>query len=309
MRDENRFQLERRILSDNDADLAADVTIGTVKFAINALAILKASDNPGFALSLAAAAELGGIELESRKQRIAKFWANLWKSVRALPQERQRVFETQFTTEEGARILEVAYLQAASSVDPEKLEAIASLLKNSLSSEDLREHQTRWLLRLLDQVDVVQILMLKSLTPKNQEDLTFPEKHAEVFQDDQVLQIAYPGHFEENPHATEEEKQKIWQQWQAERQLDQERYQISRERHSIYLSRLHHLVELGLLGATQKFGGIIETGVTALGMALLKITDAADYGEWGEAEQTNAVQAMADARLNLDKGLEDAFRF
>lgn len=302
--------MRRRKISDYNADMSTELVIGAAKIGTVFLTCL--NQGPEAALGSAFIAEAGGILLQSHKARISALMQVTTEKVLQLPAEFQERFRANVETEEGERIIETAWNQAASSVDPEKLTYIAALLKNSLSSSDLQTHQTRWLLRLLDEIDDVQLLILQSHTSQHQTDQSFRDRHEAIFNDAQRPELGRRQHprYAEDPTTDEErmqrqeERRKSEEQWQAKKQD----YEIARERHALYQSRVHHLAEMGLLGAkveddrvifdSVEFGKVSQT-LTPLGAALLKIIDATSDTEWGYGEQINPIEALQQSKAAI----------
>lgn len=325
-------QIEKRFISDHDAQVIAGVGGAIVKTGVAAAALVAAG--PVAAVGVTLASELTGVVLESQKQRLVSLARRFSKRTAELPTDVQERVREQLSTDAGSRIFETAWQQAAQEVDPEKLDFIAALLKNSLSSEVLREHQTRWLLKMLDELDTVQIVILQSFATQYKNDRNFRELHSGVFEDENhpeppefVFSRQYskfvrgqgPQTEEEQALAERERTEYIKERdaYNATLPQKQEQYQLARERHALYRSRVHTLVERGLLGVVRKsgrFGAVDEVSeaLTPLGAALLKIIDAVEHSEWGVGEQVNAVQAvqqsLVDIAENSRRELEEQVR-
>ncbi len=271
-----------------DALVLADVAVGVTKVGISAIGLLSA--NPSVALLAAIAAEMTGALLERQKVRFTDFVGVLNRKLRSLPEPRKEQWQSRFEEDEGQQFFEDACNQAAQTVSPEKVEAIAALVKNSLSAKELRLHDARRLLQLLEELDPVEIILLQSYTKRYSDDTAFLEQHKAVFEG--VMAPKAPHHSEH--HALFDYGQPIQKEKTSEQEKQKQEYQMARELHAIYVNRTNHLVDIGLLGVSI-MSGHRELELTALGTALLKIVDLADDDEWGLGEQTNVVQALRHA--------------
>lgn len=323
-------QIEKRRVSDHDAQIVAGVSGAAVKVGVAAAALV--ASGPAAAIGALIASELTGVVLESEKQRLADFFKKFATRIVELPADVQDRVKKQLDTDAGSRLFETAWHHAAQEVDPQKLDSIAALLKNSLSSEVLREHQTRWLLKLLNQLDLSQIVILQSFTEKYRADKSFRERHTAIFQDEQPPRypeapnflLTYPRHT--SPRTVEQAAQlkaeqekynlehaawvKRYDSYKRELPLKLEEYELARERHALHESRLHNLVEIGLLGAVRapdrwdREKVKVTQGLTPLGLALLKVIDAVDTSEWGQGEQINTVQAMQQSLEDIARNAQ-----
>lgn len=294
--------IERRRISDHDAEVLGGVGSSVIKAGIAAAALVAAG--PVAAVGVTLAQELAGVVLEGQKERLSEFARRFTSRTSKLPADAQDRVRARLETQEGTRIFETAWNQAAKSVDPEKLDHLTALLKNSLSSEELQEHQTRWLLRLLDEVDVVEIVILQSYMTDHLQNDDFRERHALVFANAQEPRsphrhVHYMWEGQSQPDDAELPQEALEANEEVSR--EQRDYQIQRELHSLFQSRIHHLIELGLLGAAHGGRvGDVHNALTPLGAALLKIIDAAQSEEWGTGEQTNAVQAIQRSEVEAE---------
>ena len=224
MANESNNEIQHRQVSDREANLAASATITSAKLAIKSAALLPLlHGDPLASLELSALSDFGGLLLENQKNRVAALCSKAIERVRRLSPTHQKRFEENLVTETGDRIFETAWRQAAEAVDPEKLDQISALLANSLSSESLREHHTRWLLKLLAEIDQVQIIVLQSLT-KAHNNADFKAKHMAIFNDSQ--------HPKSLPPFAQHTAQEM------------ETYELARERHALHQRRIQRLAEL-----------------------------------------------------------------
>lgn len=318
-------KIEKRRITDHDAQVLADVGIAIAKVGIAATAFV--ATGPVATVGAALAYELSGVLLDSQRKRLADFAIRFSKRTAELPTDVQNRIREQLGTDAGTRIFETAWNQAAQEVDPEKLDFIAALLKNSLSSEVLRENQTRWLLKLLDALDTVQIIVLQSYAKQNKTDSAFRNKHSVIFENErhpeppQFISTRPRPEFSSGFAPLTDKEKVIAKEYQDDlkRELDayqselpaeQEKYELARERHALYKSRVHNLVERGLLGIIREDDNFrnqvdkVSEGLTPLGAALLKIIDAVDPSEWGQAEQVNTVQVIQQSLVDIAQNAE-----
>jgi hypothetical protein len=93
------------------------------------------------------------------------------------------VIEERAKTEGFGAILEEAMFQASRATTEERLEYIANCLKNSLTSDELEDEAQLRLLRLLNQINDAEVIVLKFLAISAWEQAdrrAFAEKHADV---------------------------------------------------------------------------------------------------------------------------------
>lgn len=125
-------------------------------------------------------AELAGnIIPNQRIDRIVKFAKALEKRLNHLEKEfvRSAIGDENFND-----LLEEGFRQAAQSLSDERRDYIASLLVNSLSSEDIQYAESKHLLRILGELNDVEVLWLRfHLIPTINGDLEFREKHTDIF--------------------------------------------------------------------------------------------------------------------------------
>ena len=187
------------------------------------------------------------------------------------------------------------------------------------------------MLKLLNDLDPVQIIILQtyssrfthfdfslpqrsdavSYDERQQELKDFRERHSEVFRDEIIPKRERPvyEHDGKDPQneAEQIQRKQDWQDYLRRVEEVTDANEIAREKRALYLSRVHHLAEMGLIGDSQQriHSGLedpIITTLTPLGAALLKIIQVADSKEWGKGEQLNAVQSR-------QKGKEDLKQF
>lgn len=133
-------------------------------------------------------AELAGTVIPNQRiNRIIKFATTLEK--RLLNLEKDFV-QSQLENENFSDLLEEALRQASHSLSEERREYISSLIANSLSSKDIEYIESKHLLKVLDELNDIEIIWLqyfqKRRTQKEASD--FREKYPEILKPIQVMQ-------------------------------------------------------------------------------------------------------------------------
>jgi hypothetical protein len=151
-------------------------------------------------------AELVGTVMPNQRiERIAKFVEILARRLEELKQDSMR---SQITNENCADLMEEGLRQAARSLSDERREYIASLIANGVNSENIEYMESRHLLRILGELNDIEILWLRYyLDPHMVGDHEFREKHNKVLEpvmaphgsppslfDKEALQISYKEH-------------------------------------------------------------------------------------------------------------------
>ena len=95
------------------------------------------------------------------------------------PEEKSKV-EARMLEEKSIDLMEDGFLQAARALSEERTEYIASLLKNSLTDEDLEQNAYKRLLFLLGEINDIEVIILKAYSLYGAEQQNFWEKHREV---------------------------------------------------------------------------------------------------------------------------------
>ena len=97
-------------------------------------------------------------------QRIDRI-ASLLKALESKidPEEKANV-EARMLEEKSIDLMEDGFLQAARALSEERIEYIASLLKNSLTDEDLEQNAYKRLLFILSETNDIEVLLLKYYT-------------------------------------------------------------------------------------------------------------------------------------------------
>ena len=101
---------------------------------------------------------LGVVIPQQRIDRIAKFAAEL---ERRLSSVEKNMLESQLNNGEFTDLIEEGFRQAARSLSDERRQYIASIITNSLSSENISYTESRHLLRILDEVNDIEIIWLR----------------------------------------------------------------------------------------------------------------------------------------------------
>lgn len=124
--------------------------------------------------------ELAGVVVPNQRvERIAKFIVELERRVRDL--EHPKKIRDQLRDESFTDLLEESLRQTARSLSDERREYIASVICNALSSERIRYVESRHLLRILDQINDIEIIWLRAYRePTLGGDEDFRRKHAKV---------------------------------------------------------------------------------------------------------------------------------
>lgn len=147
----------------------------------------------------------GSVIPNQRTDRIVRFARILERRLSELEEDfvREQVNNEQFTD-----LLEEGLRQSARSLSPERREYIAAVIANSLTSQDIEYIESKHLLRILDDINDVEVLWLRSyLNNTTGGDSEFREKHRNVLSpiaasmgssqqelDKETLQISYKEH-------------------------------------------------------------------------------------------------------------------
>ena len=113
-------------------------------------------------------------------QRIDRI-AALLKSMESKfdPQEKEKI-EAKMLEEKSVDLMEDGFLQAARALSEERIDYIASLLKNSLTDEELEEIAYKKLLSILGELNDIEVLILKSYSLYGEKQQEFREKHKDI---------------------------------------------------------------------------------------------------------------------------------
>jgi hypothetical protein len=187
-----------------------------------------------------------------RIDRIARFIEILDKKVAKLDHDR---IKTKFTNPGFIDLLEDGFFQVARALTEERKKYIASIIKNSLSEEQVEYVEYKKLLSLLGELNDIEVIILNSHERFHMDDQEFFEKHKAIL-------TSPPAHL----GSSQEEVDKA----------------------TIYQTYKHHLARLGLLrqrfkkpgrGELPEFDektGILKASgydITPLGRLLLRYID------------------------------------
>ena len=113
-------------------------------------------------------------------QRIDRI-ASLLKALEAKidPEVKAKV-EAKMLEEKSIDLLEDGFLQAARALSEERIDYIASLLKNSLTDEELEHIRYKRLLSLLNELNDLEVLILKSYSGDIEQQTEFRRKHHSI---------------------------------------------------------------------------------------------------------------------------------
>lgn len=123
--------------------------------------------------------EIAGVVIPNqRTDRIAKFAEQLEARLDLLEKDFVR---SQLGDEEFTDLMEEGVRQAARSLSDERRAYIASLIASSLSSEDIEYQESKHLMRILGELNDVEVVWLRSLLhPVRELDGDFYDRHAEL---------------------------------------------------------------------------------------------------------------------------------
>ena len=113
-------------------------------------------------------------------QRIDRIFS-LLKTLESKIDEKERAkVEKRMLEEKSIDLMEDGFMQAARALSEERIEYIASLLKNSLTNEDLEHIAYKRLLFLLGELNDIEVFILKSHLGSIAEQQEFQRKHQDV---------------------------------------------------------------------------------------------------------------------------------
>ena len=152
-------------MTEQDKELAnqePDTLAAAARIAINGAAALAAIRYPYLAPLLAPISPflseaVGFVIPKQRMDRVAKFATVFEKKGETLDQEQIRAH---LNNENFVGLLEDSVLEAARSLTDERREYIANLLVNSLSQEDIEFIESKYLLRILGEINDIEVIWL-----------------------------------------------------------------------------------------------------------------------------------------------------
>ena len=123
--------------------------------------------------------ELAGTLIPNQRiDRLTKFAETLGVKLESIEQDFVR---TQLHNENFTDLVEEGLRQAARSLTDERREYIASIIASSLSSEDIEYLESKHLLRILGEINDVEVIWLRSyLNPIMGGDREYREKHQDI---------------------------------------------------------------------------------------------------------------------------------
>ena len=200
-------------------------------------------------------------------QRIDRIFSLLKTLESKIDEEEKSKVEKRMLEEKSIDLMEDGFMQAARALSEERIEYIASLLKNGLTNEGLEHIQYKKLLFLLGELNDVEVLMLKSHSMIWAKRHEFEKKHQDA--------LAEPIALHRDP------QEKV-------------------DKHTIYKTYEANLVRLGLLslsfekpeqGELPEFDA--ETGMlkaqgynmTSLGILLLRSIDQDGDAWWKDIQR------------------------
>jgi oligoendopeptidase F len=151
-------------------------------------------------------AELAGAVIPNQRiDRIAKFSQALERRLSNLEEE---FVSSQISNEQFTDLLEEGLRQSARSLTDERRDHIASVIANSVSSRDIEYIESKHLLRILDEINDIEVVWLKSYSDRSMgSDNEFREKHKNLLRplavsmgssqedlDKETLQKSYKEH-------------------------------------------------------------------------------------------------------------------
>ena len=127
--------------------------------------------------------EIAGTTIPNQRvDRIAKLVHSLAKRIRILELEQAHV-RAQITDEEFTDLVEEGLRQAARSLSDERRDYLASIIARSLSSDDISYQESKHLMRLLGEINDVEVIWLVSYfhtDMRRQDAKSFHETHKDL---------------------------------------------------------------------------------------------------------------------------------
>ncbi|MCR4322439.1 MAG: hypothetical protein NUV74_19175 [Candidatus Brocadiaceae bacterium] len=150
---------------------------------------------------------IGTIIPNQRLDRLTKFAKSLETKI---SQIEKKFAQSQLKDDNFSDLLEEGFRQAARSLSDERREYIASIIANSLSSQDIEYMESKHLLRILDEINDVEVIWLRFYVVSTMGgDKEFREKHQDIIKpitrvmgtpqpvrDKGTLQDSYKHHLE-----------------------------------------------------------------------------------------------------------------
>jgi hypothetical protein len=125
-------------------------------------------------------AEVAGTVIPNQRiERIVKFAKILDSKISNIDQD---IIRMQFTNENFTDLLEEGLRQAARSLTNERREYIASVVANSISSERIDFTESKFVLRILGELNDIEIIWLRFYLVPYYDDEEFRSKHREIIE-------------------------------------------------------------------------------------------------------------------------------
>ncbi|MGI1999629.1 hypothetical protein [Shewanella frigidimarina] len=185
----------------------------------------------------------GNIIPNQRIDRIVKYAQALESRLLMLEKE---IVNRNMSDDNFTDLIEESLRQASRSLTDERRDYISSLVANSISSEDIEHYESKHLLRILGELNDVEIIWLRFyLDPVMNGDIDFREKHANII----------------NPTSAHSES--------TQPELDKSTLQNSYKEHLSSLGLLEKKIDINTSGRSTK---LKTTGftITSLGRLLLR---------------------------------------
>jgi hypothetical protein len=195
----------------------------------------------------------------------------------------KKAVEQRFNSPEFLDIFEDCVHQAVRATSQERLEYLASVLKKSLSTEQIQHLKTKRLLSILSELNDIEIIILQSYNYDGCKNDEFKEKHKQIFKNDKWVQDVSESYREDYS-----------------------------EDYSMFLNYENHLISLGLIGPKDTRKNIHQTYLTPYGGMLLKLVgvEKTIREAWGTAVSPltaiQSIQGIAEdsqPRMRMTGGL------
>lgn len=278
--------------SQENKEKAVEVGGALAKTVVVALGTI--AGGPVAGIMAAATAELFTVVIPNlRHQRYEKFVDELKAEAGNVEPDRVATVTGRIYSPEFVDLFEDGARQAVRALSDERIQRIAKLLINGLTSDDFTHANYKRILELLGQIDDVELIVLQSHTAVNSASKVFREIHHAIFQhaDKPTYEekfMKYGGPFFLTTAIDDEE---LTEEQRKIRYQDRAVYEEARENHAIFQSRIDHLISLGLLGDTYNS----NLALTPLGKVLLREIDLVSAKEEAPGTAVNAITARNSA--------------
>ena len=197
-------------------------------------------------------AEVAGTMIPNQRiDRIANFAEALGRRLDGIEEQ---TLKTQLTNENFTDAIEESLWQAARSTSDERREYIASILANGVESDNIDFIETKHLLRLLGEINDIEVVWLRAYSSEHHSDQDFRKTHSGTLTSIRVTR-----------HSTHEEVDKA---------AMQESYKLHLESLGLLRSTVetHHQIRMPVF---DKKYGFIKKGyeITPIGKLLIRFVD------------------------------------